>query len=209
MKVEIWSDILCPFCYIGKRRFERALKSFDGEVEVIWKSFQLDPDLKTNPNQNVSEMLAEKKGWTIEYARDANKHVTEMARGEGLNYVMDQAVVANSFDAHRLIQYAKTKGKGDETQEALFRAYFTEGKNIAAITTLISLASSVGLDEKDVEKMLLSNEFTLEVNADIREAQMIGVTGVPFFVADRKYALSGAQHADTFLQFLQKSAEKN
>ncbi|MEP0367745.1 MAG: DsbA family oxidoreductase [Cyclobacteriaceae bacterium] len=205
MKVEIWSDVLCPFCYIGKRRFEKAVAEYGGEVEVEWKSFLLDPSLKTNPNQSVSEMLAERKGWSLEYARDANKHVTEMASGEGLDYNMDKAVVANSFDAHRLLHLAKSKGLGDEAKEALFRAYFTEGKNIAAITTLVAIGKEVGLDENEVETMLMGNEFNVEVNADIKEAQTIGVTGVPFFVAERKYAVSGAQHSDTFVEFLKKA----
>ncbi|MEO9476347.1 MAG: DsbA family oxidoreductase [Cyclobacteriaceae bacterium] len=207
MKVEIWSDVLCPFCYIGKRRFEKAVAEYDGEVEVEWKSFMLDPSLKTNPNQSVNEMLAERKGWSLEYARDASKHVTEMASGEGLDYNMDNAVVANSFDAHRLLHLAKSKGLGDQAKEALFRSYFTESKNIAAITTLVAIGRDIGLDANEVETMLMSNEFTVEVNADIKEAQMIGVTGVPFFVVDRKYGVSGAQHSDTFVEFLKKAAE--
>ncbi|MFT7232750.1 MAG: putative DsbA family dithiol-disulfide isomerase, partial [Cyclobacteriaceae bacterium] len=200
-------DILCPFCYIGKRRFEGALKTYNGTVEVEWKSFQLDPDLKTNPNQSVTEMLAERKGWTLEYAQQASQHVTDMAKGEGLEYKMNKAVVANSFDAHRLIQFAKTKRLGDQAKEALFLAYFTEGKNIAAITTLVAIGKELGLDPQEVDTMLTSNQFSGEVNEDLREARMIGVTGVPFFVVDRKYAISGAQSSDTFVQFLEKASQ--
>lgn len=207
MKIEIWSDVMCPFCYIGKRRFERALEQFPGEVEVEWKSFQLDPSMKTNPNQSVNEMLAERKGWSMEYARDANKHVTEMAKAEGLEYDMDKAVVANSFDAHRLIQLAKSKHLGDLAEEALFRSYFTEGKNIDDRDTLLAIGGEIGLDAGEVKAVLSGTAFTMEVNADIEDARRIGVTGVPFFVANRKFAVSGAQHSETFVQFLEQAAK--
>jgi len=130
MKVEIWSDIMCPFCYIGKRRFENALKEFPhkDDIEIVWKSFQLNPAMKTDPGKNINQYLSEVKGWSLTQARQANDYVTKMAKEVGLYYDFKKVVVANSFDAHRLIQLAKVNGKGDEMEEQLFKAYFTEKK---------------------------------------------------------------------------------
>lgn len=202
---------MCPFCYIGKRKFEQALEKFDqaDKVEVKWKSFQLNPGMKTEPGKNINQYLAENKGWTLDYARKANNYVTSMAAEVGLNYNMDKAVVANSLDAHRLIQLAARKGKDGEAEEALFKAYFTEGKNIADKNVLAELGNGIGLEESEVRKMLDSNEYVQEVRADQELAQEIGVQGVPFFVIDEKYAVSGAQSPEIFLQALQKSYEES
>lgn len=207
MKVDIWSDVMCPFCYIGKRRLETALNQFPHreEIEIEWKSFQLNPSMPTDPGKNINQYLAETKGWTIDYARQMNNYVTEMAAQEGLHYDMDRAVVANSFDAHRIVQLAKTKGKGDVMEELLFRAYFTEGKNIADHGVLLDLARSAGMDESEVENALASGEFATAVERDIYEAQQIGVRGVPYFVLNDKYAVSGAQSTETFAGALQKA----
>lgn len=207
MKIEIWSDVMCPFCYIGKRKFESALAEFEHKdnVEVIWKSFQLNPSLKTDPSKNTVQHLAETKGWTMEYTRNTIQYVMEMAQGVGLNYDFDKAVVANSFDAHRFIQFAKTLGKGDAAEERLFKAYFTEGKNTADHATLVQLGTEIGINAEDLKKVLESNTYTKEVNNDIKEAEQIGVTGVPFFVVDRKFAVSGAQDSKTFLGALEKA----
>jgi len=207
MKVQIWSDVMCPFCYIGKRRFEQALQQFDGkaDIEVEWKSFQLNPHLKTDPSVNVTQYLADIKGWTIDHARQMNNHVTQMAAEVGLSYDLDKAVVANSFDAHRFAHLAKQNGKGEDAEEALFNAYFTEGKNIADHGTLGDLGESIGLDKTIVEQTLANNEFAAEVNADIQQAQQYGISGVPFFVLDNKYGISGAQAVPVFLQTLQKA----
>jgi len=209
MKVEIWSDIMCPFCYIGKRKFEKALEQFEhkGEVEITWKSFQLNPGMETDPGKNINQYLAEIKGWSLEQAKEMNARVTHMAEAVGLKYDFDKAVVANSFDAHRLIQLAKTKGKGDEAEERLFKAYFTEGSNIADKETLIAIAESIGLDKAEVREMLDSGKFAGNVQEDINESQQIGVRGVPFFVFNRKYAVSGAQESDAFLEVLRKASE--
>ncbi len=155
MKVEIWSDVMCPFCYIGKRRFENALEQFPdkGQIEVVWKSFQLNPAMKTEPGKNINEYLAETKGWTLSYARQMNDYVTNMAKEVGLHYDFDKAIVANSFDAHRLIQLAKDNGKGDAMEEKLFKAYFTEGKNMADHETLIQLGTEIGLDPATIKKV--------------------------------------------------------
>ncbi|MES2591232.1 MAG: DsbA family oxidoreductase [Bacteroidota bacterium] len=207
MKVEIWSDIMCPFCYIGKRKFEKALAQFENaeQVEISWKSFQLNPGMKTDPKKSINEYLSEIKGMPLEQAKEINEHVTQLAKAVGLQYNFDKAIVANSLDAHRLIQFAKEKNKDGEAEERLFKAYFTEGKNIADHATLALLASEIGLDQEEVQSFLKSNKYTEEVNNDIAEAQKIGVRGVPFFVIDRKYGVSGAQESDTFLQALTKA----
>lgn len=205
MKVEIWSDVMCPFCYIGKRRFENALKA-EGvdDVEIIYRSFLLDPELATDPNKNVTQHLAEKKGISIEEAQQLNDYVTQMAADEDLNYDLNNAVVANSRNAHRLLHYAKSKGKQVEFKEALLKAYFEEGKNIDKMDSLKSIGASAGLDDEEVGKVYNSADFTENVIEDIQRAQQIGVKGVPFFVFNEKVALSGAQPIDTFKQVIQK-----
>jgi predicted DsbA family dithiol-disulfide isomerase len=209
MKVEIWSDIMCPFCYIGKRNFEAALKAFDAknEIEIEWKSFQLDPTIPKTFDKKLStyEYLAERKGMSVEKAIELHSNVTEMARNIGLTYNFDQSFVANSFDAHKLIQLAKTKGLGDAAEEQLFKAYFTDGKDMSNHSTLIELGKEIGLNDKEVRSALASEEFASKVNVDISEGSQLGVTGVPFFVFDRKYAISGAQPVDTFLNALKQS----
>ncbi|MEX0686922.1 MAG: DsbA family oxidoreductase [Balneolales bacterium] len=207
MKVEIWSDIMCPFCYIGKRHFEDAMKKLlpKSDIEIIWKSFQLNPDMVTDPKKNINEYLAEVKGWSIAQARNMNQSVTDMAGKVGLSYNMDQAVVANSFDAHRLIQMAKDHGLGDQAGEALFHAYFTNGENIADKNTLIRLSQKIGLDKNETEDMLNGTSYSQQVNQDIQEAKTLGVTGVPFFVLNRKYAISGAQPSDVFIKAMEKA----
>lgn len=207
MEVEIWSDVMCPFCYIGKRRFEKALQSFEynHEVEITWRSFQLNPDMETDPDANINEHLAEAKGWSLDQAQQMNQRVTDMAADEGLEYHMDRAVVANSFDAHRLVQFAKDRGKADEMEEALFKAYFTEGKNIDDHQTLITLAEGIGIDPTETRSILQSEKYTNAVKHDIQLAQNINITGVPFFLFDRKFAVSGARETEVFLKALKQS----
>ncbi|AEV33849.1 putative dithiol-disulfide isomerase involved in polyketide biosynthesis [Owenweeksia hongkongensis DSM 17368] len=211
MKVEIWSDVMCPFCYIGKRRFEKALSNFKhkDDIEVVWKSFQLDPTTVTNPALSVTEELARKKGWTLEQTREMSAHVTKMAEGEGLHYDFDKAVVANSFNAHRLLQFAKTQGKGDALKEALLYAYFTDGKNTDDTATLLELGLKAGLEKEEVEKVLSDESlFADAVNKDVAEAQQLRISGVPFFVLDKKYGISGAQELMVFEQNLAKAHEE-
>ena len=200
MKVEIWSDIMCPFCYIGKRKFEQALQQFEGndKVHVEWKSFLLDPSLKPVKGKSIYEVLANKKGWTIDYARKMNQHVAQMAQEVGLQYEFDKVIPANSFDAHRLTHLAANHGLQDQVEEKLFEAYFTQGKDIADKNTLAEIGISVGLKEEDVLGMLASDAFANNVKADVYEAEQLGVRGVPFFVLDRKYAVSGAQPTEVF-----------
>jgi predicted DsbA family dithiol-disulfide isomerase len=207
MKVEIWSDVMCPFCYIGKRRFEDALQQFDhkDEIEIEWKSFQLNPNMKTDPAQHIDQYLADTKGWNLDYARNMNAHVTEMAAQAGLTYDFDKAVVANSFNAHRLTHLAKKHGLGDAAEEALFKAYFTDGKNIDDRDTLVDLGVSIGLNGTEIKQTLDSYDFADAVKHDVAEAQYLGIQGVPFFVMNRKYGVSGAQAVPVFAETLQKS----
>lgn len=192
---------MCPFCYIGKRKFEAALAQFEHkeQIEIVWKSFQLNPDMKTEPGKNINQYLAEVKGWSLEEAKRMNDRVTAMASEVGLAYDFDKAVVANSWDAHRFIQLAKQHGLGDAAEERLFRAYFTEGRDTSDQATLIELGTDIGLVATDIEQMLQSDAFAEAVNQDIYEAQQVGVRGVPFFVLNRRYAVSGAQQPETFL----------
>jgi len=207
MKVEIWSDVMCPFCYIGKRRFEEALAEFahKDEIEIEWKSFQLNPDMVTDPSRNIDQYLADVKGWTLDYAKQLNTQVTEMAAEVGLTYNFDKAVVANSFDAHRFAHLAKQNGLGDAAEEALFKAYFTDGRNIANHNTLTELGTEIGLNAEEIKQTLDSDAFSDEVKHDIAEASYLGVRGVPFFVMNRKYAVSGAQMVPVFTETLEKA----
>lgn len=211
VKVEIWSDIMCPFCYIGKRHFEEALKQLPNakDVEVVWHSFQLDPGLpKPASKLNAYQYLAERKGISYENSVSMHENVVQMAKNAGLDYHFEKAVVANSFDAHRLIQFAKTKGLGDAAEERLFKAYFTEGKNMCDASTLLQLAKEIGLDEKEAKGVINSDAYSAEVKKDVEEAYQIGVTGVPFFIFNRKYAVSGAQPSSTFLNTLKNCLEE-
>lgn len=212
MKVEIWSDIICPFCYIGKRHFEKALEKLDekNNIELVWKSYQLNPNIpmETDTQENVYEYLAHHKGISYEESVQLHEHVVAMAKTAGLDYQFDKAVMANSFKAHRMIQYAKMKGLGDKAEECFFYAYFTEGKNINEESTLITLGQEIGLTEMEAKEALTNDEYASKVRQDIREAQAIGVKGVPFFVFNRKYAISGAQPSEVFLDVLKKSVEE-
>ena len=210
ISVEIWSDIMCPFCYIGKRKFEQALSQFEGkdEVEIIWKSYQLSPNLVTNTAININEYLATHKGISVAQAQQMNAQVSQMAKQVGLEYHLDKSVVANSFDAHRFSHYALSKGKQDAAEEKLFQAYFTEGKNMDDKNTLMDIGTEIGLDANEIEKILDSEMYCDAVIEDIKEAEAIGVQGVPFFVFDRKYAVSGAQDSAVFLNTLQQTLKE-
>lgn len=208
MKVEVWSDIMCPFCYIGKRNYEAGLKQFASEsnIEIIWKSFQLDPTIPQEAvPENVYEYLAARKGMSYEQSVHMHENVVATAKKAGLDYNFDKAVIANSFNAHRMIQLAKTKGLGDAAEERLFHAYFTEGKNVGNAEVLIALGNDIGLTEAEVKAALTEDAYAYKVKQDIQEAQQLGVRGVPFFVFDRKYAVSGAQPPAAFLETLEKS----
>ena len=211
MKVSIWSDVRCPFCYIGKKKFEDALEKFSNkdEVEIVWKSFQLDPSLKTDTHTSMLDYFVKTKGVSEEQAMQMFSGATKMAEETGIAMNIQKGILANSFNAHRLIQFAKTRGLGNEVKEALFKIHFEEGKNIDDISILTEVAVSIGLDAEEVKQVLKSDDFTYEVKQDEMEARNIGVRGVPFFVFDDKYAISGAQPVEAFLQTLEKVWEEN
>lgn len=207
MKIEIWSDVVCPFCYIGKRKFETALAQFAGKdnVEVIWKSYQLMPDMVTDFNKRVYQLVSEKHGVPMEQSKAMHSQMTQTAKEVGLIYDFDKAIPANTFKAHQVIQFAKTKGKQEDAEENLFRAYFTKGKNIDDLNTLLEIGVSSGLDKTELKTALENGTYISNVQADINEAQQVGVRGVPFFVMNRKYAVSGAQDPKDFLTNIEKA----
>ncbi|MEI6681097.1 MAG: DsbA family oxidoreductase [Bacteroidota bacterium] len=207
MDIEIWSDVMCPFCYIGKRRFESALAQFPGrgDVHVTWKSFQLAPGMVTDPSTNIHQYLAAHKGISLEEARELNDYVTGMAAEVGLEYNFDKSVVANSFHAHRFLHFAKKEGKQEEAEEALFHAYFTDGLNIDDFTVLIQLGISIGLDAGELKPALENGLYAEDVRRDLYEARQVGVKGVPFFLFDEKYAIQGAQDGSVFQETLEKA----
>lgn len=207
MKVEVWSDVVCPFCYIGKRKFEKALTQFadSANVDIVWKSYQLQPDMADNYNKSVYELVSEKHGVPLEQVKTNHIQLALAAKEVGLEYNFDKAKPSNTLKAHQVIQFAKTKGKQGEAEEALFHAYFTEGKNLNDIQTLLNIGASIGLDKEALKDALDKGTFIINVQADINEAQQVGVQGVPFFVFNRKYAVSGAQDPKAFLETLQKS----
>lgn len=207
MKIEIWSDVVCPFCYIGKRKLEKALDRFPykDKVEIEWKSFQLNPDQVTDTSISTVEHLAQSKGWSLEQTREITSNVVNMAAAQGLNFDFDKAVVANTKNAHRLIHLAKTIGKGSEMKELLLESYFSNGKNVDDAATLISLGERVGLEASAIQAMLNSDAYAQDVEQDIYESRQLGVRGVPFFVLDRKFGISGAQADEVFDQTLEKA----
>jgi predicted DsbA family dithiol-disulfide isomerase len=207
MAVEIWSDVICPFCYIGKRKFERALEQLPNRdlIDVVWRSFQLQPDTQTDPTRNAVQHLAARKGWTLDTTRQAMADVSARAKLEGLTFDYERTVVANTFDAHRLAHYATAAGQGDAMQERLFQAYFVDGQNIADHTVLTALAVDAGLPADDVNRALSSGQFAADVRRDIDQAARFGINAVPFFVFNHRYAVSGAQDSSLFLQALQQS----
>jgi predicted DsbA family dithiol-disulfide isomerase len=206
MQIEIWSDIMCPFCYIGKRKFEAALVQFEHkeDVKITWKSYQLSPDMVTDPKKNINQFLAEHKGISVEEAKRMNEYVTGMAAQVGLTYNFDKTIVANSFNAHRFAHFAKQYDKQDEAEEKLFSAYFNEGKNLDDYDVLIELGKEIGLDNDALKIALESGAYAEDVRTDIREAEQLGLRGVPFFVFDRTYGVSGAQDSKVFLETLEK-----
>jgi predicted DsbA family dithiol-disulfide isomerase len=201
VEIEIWSDIMCPFCYIGKRHMEAALKSFpESNFRISWKSFQLDPTISSQPGKDVYSYLAERKGLSVDQSRSLHADVAARAAAVGLDYQFDKTIIANSWKAHRLIQLAKQKGLDDQIEERLFLAYFTEGEDLNEDITLMRLGVQVGLNPLDIPDAIQSDSFDAAIRSDIQEAQTIGVRGVPFFVFNRKYAISGAQPVDVFVE---------
>ncbi|WP_431710980.1 DsbA family oxidoreductase [Glutamicibacter uratoxydans] len=204
LRVDIWSDIACPWCYIGKRRFESALKlvDFAEDVEVHWHAYQLDPSLPEHYHGTEQEYLSTVKAMDPQQVAGMLAHVTEQAAAEGLAYDFDRVQPANSFSALRLLEFAKQRGAGDAMKESLLAAHFVQGANVGDHDTLVQLATEIGLDPQDAAAALADGSYTDEVNADIAQAQQLGISGVPFFVLQGKYGISGAQPAEAFAQAL-------
>ncbi|MBB6369973.1 DsbA family protein [Chryseobacterium shigense] len=207
MKIEIWSDVMCPFCYIGKHNFEQALEKlpFKNEIEVEWKSFQLDPTLDTSKPQNTIEYFKEKKGFPAEQASQMINQVAQMGKGAGIDFNFEKAIITNTFTAHKLLHLAKKHGKSNEMEEALFKAHFIDGKNVGDLEELVSLAENTGIDKDEARKALTTDQFDYGINQDIQEAKNNGISGVPFFILNGKYAVSGAQLAEVFADALQQT----
>lgn len=207
MNIEIWSDIACPWCYVGKRRFERALVSFThrDDVEVVWRSFELDPTARRTYTESQAELLAAKYGVPIERAMAMDANMTAEARKEGLDFNFDRVQVGNTFDAHRLIHFAATEGRRDAMVERLFRAYLTDGLAVGEPEVLVRLATEVGLDADAAREVLDSTAFANAVRADEERARMFGITGVPFFAIDEHYGVSGAQPPEALLDVLRQA----
>lgn len=206
---QVWSDVVCPFCYIGKRHLEQALSQFpEVEAEITWKSFQLDPSTPENPEMDLYDSLASKYGKDRNWAIEMTKGVTNSAKQVGLDFDMDSGVPSNTLKAHQLLHLAKEKGVQDPLKEKFLSAYFVEGKEVNDNATLIEISKSVGLESSDIEKTLQSDDFKDEVEQDISMAQQIGVQGVPFFLIQGKYGLSGAQPVEVFVDVIQQVIDK-
>lgn len=211
MKIQVWSDFVCPFCYIGKKRLEQALANFPhkDQVEVEFKSFELDPNSPKYNGKGIHEILAAKYGMSIEQAKQANDGVGSQAASVGLKFNFDGMKPGNTFDAHRLAKLAKEKGKEAELTEKLLHAYFTDSKDIGDEEVLADIAASAGMDREETLKMLQDkNAFANDVRIDEAIAQQYGIRGVPYFIINNKYAISGAQAPETFAGALQKVWEE-
>lgn len=204
IKIEIWSDINCPFCYIGKRHLEKALSNLNQAVEIEWKSFELDPYTHPPKGADQAELLAQKYGKDQVWVKQMNANITEMARQSGLEFHLDKIVPANSFNAHRILHLAKKFQLQDQMKERLLLAKFSEGKDISDQEILLACAQEVGLPEREIRELLASDQYATEVRADEEIAGGLGISGVPFFVFNKKLALSGAQPVEVFMEVLEK-----
>ena len=211
MLVEIWSDVVCPWCYIGKRRFERALEGFAhrDEVTIVWRSFELDRNAPPERTGDYAEMLGRKYGMGPDRAMASLRHMTDVAAEEGLDFDFGAVRPGNTFDAHRLLHLAAERGLQEELKERLLHAYFTDGEPVGDHEVLTTLAVEVGLEEDEVRRTLEGDGFADHVRADEVAAEEIGITGVPFYVLDRKFAVSGAQDTEVFVRALDRAWEKS
>ncbi|WKT73049.1 MULTISPECIES: DsbA family oxidoreductase [Acinetobacter] len=209
MRVDIWSDVVCPFCYIGKKRLEAAAKESGIELEVHWHSFQLDPEAPVRQEVSNSERLAQKYGRSVAEVEDMQRNIAAMAKQEGIEFNWEGANSGNTLNAHRIIHLAQSKGLGNEAQEAFFYSYMTQGLPIGERETLEDVAARIGLNPVEVDDLLDSDEFADFVKFDQEVAHdQLKVTGVPFFVFDQRIALAGAQPKEVFLQVLEKALEE-
>jgi predicted DsbA family dithiol-disulfide isomerase len=207
VRIEVWSDVVCPWCYIGKRRLEAALARFPhrDEVEVVWRSFQLDPGIPEGQTRATLPALAAKLGRPVEEVRAMMRHVEETAAGEGLQYDLASGVSGNTLAAHEVVHLAAERGLQEAVEERLLHAHFEEGRSVFDVDSLAALAGEAGLDEAEVRAALADHRYRPAVLDDIRTARELGATGVPFFVVDRRYGAAGAQPADLLLQLLQQA----
>lgn len=210
MKVDIWSDIRCPFCYIGKKNFEKALEQFPekNNIELTWRSFQLDPDLKTQPEKDSLQYFMDRKGVSLERAEEMYDHVTQVGKNSDIEFKFENQKVANTFRGHLLIKLAQSKNLANEAEEALFIAQFIDGKNVDDEATLIEIGKSISLNEGEIKTALTSEELKFEVTQDFQMARQMGINAVPFFVINDKYGVSGAQPPAQLLEVLEKSWEE-
>jgi predicted DsbA family dithiol-disulfide isomerase len=204
IKVDIWSDVQCPWCYIGKRKFEAGAAAFGGDVEVEYHSFELSPDTPVDFDGTPVDYLSKRKGLPVAQVEKMLGHVTGVAASVGLQYDFDSVHQTNTIKAHELLHYAKAHGRQLEMKERLLKAYFVEGAHVGRIEDLADLAAEVGLDRADTVRALTENEFLADVKADVALANEYGIQGVPFFVIDGKYGVSGAQDAAAFTQILEQ-----
>ena len=208
MRVDIWSDVVCPFCYIGKKRLEHAAQEAGVELEVHWHSFQLDPDAPTRQEVSNSERLAQKYGRSVAEVEEMQRNIAAMAKEEGIEFNWENANSGNTFNAHRLIHLAQSKGLGSEAEEAFFFSYMTQGLPIGERETLEDVSSRIGLNPVEVDDVLDSEEYADFVKFDEEVARdQLKVTGVPFFVFDQRIALAGAQPREVFKQVMEKALE--
>ena len=208
MRVDIWSDVVCPFCYIGKKRLEVVAEEAGIELEVHWHSYQLDSEAPERQTISNSERLAQKYGRTVAEVEEMQRNIAQMAKAEGIEFNWQQANSGNTFNAHRLIHLAQSKGLGNEAKEALFYSYMTQGLSIGERETLEDVAARIGLNPVEVDDLLDSDEFADFVKFDQEVArEQLKVTGVPFFVFDQRIALAGAQPREVFLQVLEKAQQ--
>jgi predicted DsbA family dithiol-disulfide isomerase len=207
VRVEVWSDVVCPWCYIGKRRLETALERFGhrDEVEVVWRSFQLDPTVPEGETHATLPALAAKYGRSVEEMRATMRHVEETAAGEGLRYDLANGISGNTLLAHELLHLAAEHGLQGAMKERLLQAQFTEGRSVFDVDSLAALAVEVGLDDAEVRAALADHRYRPAVQEDIATARQLGATGVPFFVVDRRYGASGAQPAELLQQVLERA----
>ncbi len=211
MDIEIWSDVVCPWCYIGKRRLEQALEQFPHRdaVNIVWRSFELDPHAQEQVTESLDEMLARKYHTTRQNAAQMNARVSKIASEVGLDYHLDKAKPSNTFDAHRLLHLAKAKGIQPQVEERLMQAYFSEGEPIGDHETLARIAAEAGLDAEEARAALASDAYADDVRADEARAAEFGITGVPFVAIDERYGVSGAQPTEVFLTALQTAWAAN
>lgn len=206
--VDVWSDVACPWCYLGKRRLEKAIEASGEAVSVVWHSFQLDPTIPHGEHTPHAQALAKKFNTTPERVGEMNQRLLDVGAAEGLEYRFDLYMQANTRDAHRVIHFAQERGLGNEMKDRLMRAQFTEGAIVDDFDVLAGLASEVGLEADEMRAMLATDRYDAAVQADIDEAAALGATGVPFFVFDRAFAVSGAQPVRTFVDALRRSRER-